>query len=154
MEEKKPLKRAKELQLLSHDHYHGLRLCWKIKTGLSKKIAPERIKTYVDWFYENHLVPHFELEEKFLFTVLDPENELIKRAIAEHRRLEQLFKTVSELEKNLLLIESELNDHIRFEERELFTEIQKVANEKQLTEINAAHSEEVFVENENDIFWS
>ncbi|SHG26689.1 Hemerythrin HHE cation binding domain-containing protein [Flavobacterium fluvii] len=154
MEEKKPLKRAKDLQLLSHDHYHGLKLCWKIKTGLSKKIAPERIKTYADWFYKNHLIPHFELEEKLLFPILDPENELIKRAIAEHRSLERLFKASSDLEKNLLLIESGLNAHIRFEERELFTEIQKVASADQLSKINAAHSEEVFVENENDVFWS
>ena len=73
-----PLKRAPELQPLSHDHHHGLQLCWKIRTGFSKQIEPTRIKRYADWFFENHLKPHFELEEKYIFTILDKEDELIK----------------------------------------------------------------------------
>lgn len=153
MEDKKPLKRVLELQPLSHDHHHGLQLCWKIRTALSKKIVPERIKNYTDWFFKNHLIPHFELEETYLFPVLDPEDELIKRAISEHRSLERLFKDTSEIEKNLELIESELKAHIRFEERELFTAIQEVATKEQLVKINSVHSETLFIENEADIFW-
>ena len=30
IQEKKPLKRVKELQELSREHHHGLLLCWKI----------------------------------------------------------------------------------------------------------------------------
>lgn len=149
----KPLKRAPELQPLSHDHHHGLQLCWKIRTGFSKQIAPERIKIYADWFFKKHLKPHFELEEKYIFPILDADNELIKRALAEHRRLKRLFKQTSDLEKSLTLIEEELEAHIRFEERILFGEIQKMATTAQLTEINEIHSEEAFVEKEDDVFW-
>ena len=57
----RPLKRAIELQPLSHDHHHGLQLCWKIRTGFSRKIELERIKKYADWFFVTHLEPHFTL---------------------------------------------------------------------------------------------
>lgn len=149
----KPLKRAPELQPLSHDHHHGLQLCWKIRTGFSKQIEPERIKIYADWFFKTHLKPHFELEEKHIFSILDTDNELIKRALAEHRRLKRLFKQTFDLEKTLGLIEEELEAHIRFEERILFGEIQKMATTAQLTEINEIHSEEAFIEKEDDVFW-
>jgi hemerythrin-like domain-containing protein len=149
----KPLKRAPELQPLSHDHHHGLQLCWKIRTGFSKQIEPTRIKRYADWFFENHLKPHFELEEKYIFTILNKEDELIKRGLTEHRRLKRLFNETSNLEKALGLIEEELEAHIRFEERVLFAEIQKTATVTQLNQINEIHSEEVFVEMEDDLFW-
>lgn len=148
-----PLKRAVELQPLSHDHHHGLQLCWKIRTGFFKKIEPERIKLYADWFFKTHLLPHFELEEKYVFTILDFEGELVKRALIEHRRLKRLFRQTSDLEKFLGHIEEELAAHIRFEERILFAEVQKRASAAQLAKINEIHSVEAFVEKEDDVFW-
>lgn len=153
MKENKPLKRAKELQPLSHDHHQGLLLCWKIRAGFNAQIEPKRIKKYADWFYKIHLAPHFELEEKHLFIILNTENELVKRALTEHRRLKRLFKQTSELEKALGCIEEELEAHIRFEERVLFVEIQKTATAEQLAIIEKLHSKPAFVENEKDIFW-
>ena len=100
MNANKPLKRAPELQILSHDHHHGLQLCWKIKTGFSKKIELDRIKKYTDWFFETHLIPHFELEEKLVFTILGSENTLIKQAVGEHRRLKSLFNQTTDIENS------------------------------------------------------
>ena len=149
----KPLKRVLELQPLSHDHHHGLQLCWKIRTGFSKQVEVERIKNYADWFFTNHLVPHFELEEKYIFTILDPKNELVKQALTDHRRLKRLFSETTNLEKSLGLIEEELEKHIRFEERILFPEVQKEATPEQLAEIGKIHNHELFIENNEDTFW-
>lgn len=149
----KPLKRVPELQALSHDHHHGLQLCWKIRTGLAKQIEPQRIKTYTDWFFQTHLQPHFELEEKYIFTILADDNELRKQALTEHERLKDLFEATSDLENNLQLIEKELDAHIRFEERLIFAEIQQTATAAQLAKINEIHSKEAFVEKEEDPFW-
>lgn len=149
----KPLKRAPELQPLSHDHHHGLQLCWKIRTGFSKKIETNRIKKYADWFIKTHLKPHFELEEKYVFQILGAENELVKRALTEHRRLKRIFKQTTDLEKSLVLLEEELEAHIRFEERILFVEIQKIATQNQLDTIKEIHTEESFIENNDDPFW-
>lgn len=149
----KPLKRHKALQPFSREHHHGLLLSWKIRNGFSKNIEIERIKTYADWFFENELIPHFELEEAHIFPLLDADNELIKRALAEHRRLKRLFNDDKDVEKSLHKIEEELEQHIRFEERILFPEIQKSATEEQLALIEDIHSDERFVDNTTDEFW-
>ncbi len=149
----KLLKRVPELESLSHDYHHSLQLCWKIRAGFSKKIETDRIKKYTDWFFKTHLKPHFELEEKHVFPILGAENKLIKKALAEHRRLERLFKQTTDQEKSLGLIEEELDAHIRFEERILFVEIQKIATEDQLAIIKEIHIEEDFVEKDDDLFW-
>lgn len=149
----KPLKRAPELQPLSHDHHHGLQLCWKIRKGFSKQIEPDRIKKYTNWFFKMHLKPHFELEEKHVFPILGAENDLVKRALIEHVRLENLFKQTSDIEKSLKSIEEELEAHIRFEERILFVEIQKIATQDQLAKIKEIHTEESFTEKDDDPFW-
>lgn len=149
----KPQKRHKALQPLSREHHHGLLLSWKIRVGFSKDIDPKRIRTYADWFYKNHLITHFEIEENHIFPILEDENELVKRALAEHRRLKRLFEEREDDIKTLSKIEEELEQHIRFEERVLFPEIQKVATEDEFLHIEKIHQPEKFVENEKDLFW-
>lgn len=141
------------MQPLSRDHHHGLLLCWKIRTGFSKGVDTQRIKHYADWFFGHHALPHFELEEKFIFPILGNENELVKKALAEHRRLIRLFTETDDIPKCLSLIEEELEQHIRFEERVLFNEIQKVATEEQLKIILKQHTDEKFNDNTDDEFW-
>lgn len=149
----KPLKRHKALQPFSRQHHHGLLLSWKIRSGFNKNIEVERIKTYADWFFENELLPHFDLEETHIFPLLDADHEWIKRALAEHRRLKRLFNDDKDVERSLHKIEEELEQHIRFEERTLFPEIQKNATEAQLELIETIHHDERFVDNASDEFW-
>ncbi|MDX1759623.1 MAG: hemerythrin domain-containing protein [Arenibacter algicola] len=149
----KPIKRHKAIQPLSREHHQGLLLSWKIRTGLSKGVSTDRIKTYADWFYKTYLIPHFEEEEKHLFPILGNDHILVKKAIAQHRRLDRLFKSTSELKKSLNHIEEELEQHIRFEERVLFNEIQKVGTEQQLQFILEHHNQTKFLENTTDRFW-
>ena len=148
-----PIKRNESLKAISREHHHGLLLCWKIRTGIKRQIEPERIKKYSDWFYTSQLLPHFELEEEHIFTLLGNENELVKKALSEHRRLKRLFESETEVMKNLTLIEEELESHIRFEERVLFNEIQLISTEEQLQEIKRIHTEEKFLDNLTDAFW-
>lgn len=149
----KPIKRNESLKQLSRDHHYGLLLCWKIKTGFSKQVSYQRIKIYTDWFYEKHLFPHFETEEKYVFPVLGDKNKLIKQAIKEHRHITNLFHDQSNIESSLKQIQIVLEKHIRFEERILFNEIQNAASNEQLKNIQIFHSDEKFVDNLNDIFW-
>lgn len=154
MSDIKPLKRHASLQPLSREHHLGLLLGWKIRTGLSKGVAPERIKSYADWFFANHLMPHFDMEERHVFPVLGgKEHPMVKRALREHRRLKRLFAAGEELVKHLSLIEEELTAHIRYEERVLFNEVQAIATPEQLGEIEALHDGQPFVEDWVDKFW-
>ena len=152
--EPKPLKRHKALQPFSREHHHGLLLSWKIRSGLSKNVEPRRIKVYASWFYKTHLKPHFEVEEKHIFSLMEDGNNLVKRALADHRRLARLFTLEPDDVATLSKIEEELDKHIRFEERVLFPEIQKFATEAQLEQIEKIHHpDEKFEDNLDDEFW-
>lgn len=148
-----PIKRNENLKAISREHHHGLLLCWKIRTGLKKQVDPHRIEKYADWFYKTHLLPHFEIEEKYIFSILPNDNELVKKALSEHRRLIRVYESETNLLKKLTIIEEELESHIRFEERVLFNEIQEVATEEEFELILKHHTELPFEDNESDTFW-
>ncbi len=141
------------MQQLSREHHHGLVLCWKIRQGFAKGVSGERMKAYTDWFYTNHLVSHFEMEEKHVFPVLGADHKLIRQALEDHRLLTRLFSEPAKGEF-LKQIEVELEKHIRFEERTLFNEIEKAATPAQLTFIREIHTEGKFVDNLSDPFWN
>ena len=153
MEQNTPLKRDPALRHLSHDHHHGLLLCWKIRQGFKLGIEPARMKHYCEWFWTSYLAPHFEEEEKAIFPVLPEEDPLIKQACTEHKRLRKLFASWENPEKTLGQIEEKLEKHIRFEERILFPAVQEKATAKQLETIAAEADREKFMENEQDPFW-
>ena len=151
-----PIKRNEFLVPLSREHHHGLLLCWKIRTGYRKNIESERMQDYAYWFYTNHLQSHFDVEEKHVFPILGDGDELVKRALIEHRKLRRLFEGVKVEAKNLGLIEEKLEAHIRFEERVLFNKIQEVALPSEFEEMMLKHSDESgaeHVEEWADEFW-
>lgn len=148
-----PIKRNEYLKPLSRDHHHGLLVCWKIRTGLKKGIDLQRIKAFTDWFFKTSLLPHFNEEERFLFPLLGNEHEMIKKALSEHRRLTRLFENNSDLEKTLNQIEEELENHIRFEERVLFNEIQKVVSEQKIQSMLKKDLENPAEKKWADEFW-
>ncbi|MEQ8582436.1 MAG: hemerythrin domain-containing protein [Marinoscillum sp.] len=148
-----PLKRHKALQPLSHNHHHSLLLCWKIRMGFRKQIDLNRIKRYTDWYFHHHIQPHFSLEEQHLFPILGEDHPLVKRAMAQHRRLKRLFTDEYEFKRNLSRIEDELESHIRFEERVLFQEIQAQISKSQTELPEILHRELPYEENMSDPFW-
>ncbi|MDX1628254.1 MAG: hemerythrin domain-containing protein [Fulvivirga sp.] len=151
--EHKPIKRHEALKPLSREHHQGLLLCWKIKMGLRYKVVPERIKKYADWFYTHHLKPHFHFEEKYIFPILGSDHEKVRQALKEHQELHKLFKRENPSAATLQQLSMTLHDHIRFEERKLFNEIEKAANSAQLKEIQKFHQENEFQDNTEDQFW-
>jgi len=153
MKKNKPIKRHPALQPLSRQHHFGLLFSWKLRKGFQKDVSLDRMTKFADWFYENEIKPHFHDEEKYVFTILDEEDELIQRALKEHRRIKRLFKDTKDPEKSLHRLEEELDAHIRFEERILFNEIQKVATEEELAKIEEIHSELEKTPDYEDPFW-
>lgn len=148
-----PINREDILQPFSKEHHYSFLLSWKIRKGLDNGIALERIKNYTDWFYDNYIKSHLEDEEKYIFPILGKDHKLIKKSMSRHRRLKRLFKDQSNLNRTLNQIEEELDQHLRFEERELFKVIQKKATPEELKKIKESKQVKKFVENEEDIFW-
>lgn len=153
MSNPKPIKRHSALIPFSREHHHSLLLGWKIKMGFSKNISPDRIKKYADWFFKNHILEHFEEEEKYIFPILGNDHPMVKKALADHKRLISLFNEKENIEDSLKSIKEELEAHIRYEERELFKAIQADATTEELQKIEDIHNEIKFEENTTDQFW-
>jgi iron-sulfur cluster repair protein YtfE (RIC family) len=149
----KPIKRHISLQPLSREHHQGLLLSWKIREGLRRKLEPERIKRYVIWFWQQHLLPHFNAEENDLFPLLPADHEHVKKALSDHQYLKLLIEQDTDLADTLNRIAIELENHIRFEERILFNEIQEVIPEKDLKALDFHETQDAACENWNDEFW-
>lgn len=158
MTENAPLKRHESLVPFSRDHHFGLLLVWKIKQGLNRQIDPVRISNYVRYFFREDIFPHFEEEERHLFTILEKDDPLRLRAEEEHSILRNLL---SQLEKSpddtelLTEIGRMLTLHIRFEERELFNYMQKIVSADQLELIHSHEGKEGRDADDgwDDLFW-
>ena len=135
-----PIKRLPELEGISREHHDGLLLCWKIRAGTAKGVAPARIQRYCRRFLKEHLKPHFDIEESVLFPILGHEHPGVRKAMAEHRRLQRLINGRSDAALAISLVEEELEAHIRFEERQLFNLIQEAATPGQLVAVEKAHA--------------
>ena len=125
------MKRAPQLRDLSEDHHHGLVLARNAKLAGSGDKAPSvsEMWAHVEAVFKSELEPHFEIEESFIGEALRGagESQLAQRLVDEHEALRQFLlpghrRTVDDLRRFGELLEQ----HIRFEERELF----QVAQEK------------------------
>ncbi|MBK5213565.1 MAG: hemerythrin domain-containing protein [Flavobacteriaceae bacterium] len=142
------------LMPLIDEHNEVILLCERIREGLRNKTETKRIKKYIDWFKTNYLDPHFEIEKKYIFPILGISNVRVKRALANHRRLNRLFEETSELNTVLNKIEEELSSYIGFEERVLYNEIRTVASPQQMEEIEKRHQQLKFIDDDwKDRFW-
>lgn len=152
-----PVNRLPELQGISREHHDGLLLCWKIRTGTAKGVDPARIRRYCRRFLKERLRPHFAIEEEVLFPVLGMGHPGVRKAMAEHRRLQRLINGRTDPMVAISLVEEKLEAHIRFEERQLFNQIQEAATQEELAEIQRAHAGLHILENKGgkpeDVFW-
>ena len=95
---KKPIKRNELLKTFSKDHHFSLLFCWKIRQGLRKEVAIERICKYVQYFWQQHLLPHFQEEELILFTPVN--DRAVQKAIKEHKQISQQVEDLANCSGN------------------------------------------------------
>lgn len=140
------MKRHKSLQSLSQEHHHGLMLAQLIKSGSPEyKGLPNTVEGKVQHtikFFEENLVPHFNKEEKILFTISKNKNaeidRLINELIFQHKAIYLLVNKLrksSEPKIKLNELGMLLESHIRKEERELFQGIQNVLTESEMEKL-------------------
>lgn len=129
------MKRHNALVQLSRDHHFGLLTSWKIKQGIAKDIAAERIARYIETFYQQRLAEHFEEEERWIFPLLSAGHPLVQEAVNEHRILQQIILNKPKDYESLSRFGNLLEQHIRMEERQLFQEIQDSVPVEKLDEL-------------------
>lgn len=158
MNDQLPIKRHQAIVSFSKDHHFGLLLVWKIRHGLDNSINAARISNYVKYFFEEDLEKHFKEEEQLLFSRLPVYDSLRKRAEEDHQVIYKLVKAIDEnkSDKKLLIqLANELEKHIRFEERELFNNLQNTitAEDLELIEKRFPDNGKTTDESWEDIFW-
>jgi len=143
------------LTYLLQQHHHGLVLCQNIHQGLRKNIEPDRIKKYCIWFFKQHIEIHFKIEEQYIFPILGNDHALVKKALREHRKIKRLIDDTVDITKAVNLLEELVEAHIRFEEKNIFTEIQQRATEEiKRSILKDANYKAVKSASEwSDIFW-
>ena len=152
-----PIKRSAQLKTLSRDHHIGLLFAWKIKEGLSKNVAPQRLKNYVNFFFENHLKIHFRDEEVLLFNRID--DNVCIQAKKEHQQLLRQLVNINNASPDnqdvYLELVKILNEHIRFEERVVFPRLEEILPISTLNLVNdfLEKDEHGLVDDYSDEFW-
>ena len=143
--EKKPIKRNENIVKLSRDHHTTLLFCWKIRNGLKNGAEPGRIVKYVQYFKGLHMLPHFKQEEEILFAPV--KDEKVRKALDDHKNILQQIDDIgiegTGIENKLMLLADTVDNHVRYEERELFPHLEEVLSKEQLEEIGRVMQDEV-----------
>lgn len=156
--ENKPIKRNEHIVKLSKDHHFTLLFCWKIRNGLKFEVEPGRIKKYVQYFWKHLMQPHFMEEETILFAPV--KDSAVQKALNEHADIAQQIKTLDTAVNNttdqLSALADTVDNHVRYEERELFPHLEKVLTDEQLKNIGkqiAAQHNVTLKDDFADEFW-
>ena len=140
-----PIKRNQHIVQFSKDHHFTLLFCWKIRQGLKMQIESIRIKSYVRYFFKEHMEPHFKHEETLLFTLVG--DEKVQKALDDHEKIKNLISKILEssdetISEQLATLADKVEAHVRFEERELFPHLEFTLSEEQLQLIGEQLSKE------------
>lgn len=137
------MKRLHELRMLSEDHHHGLVLARRSARAASSGEVSRVDATWAEAEsrMRSDLEPHFQIEEAHIAPALASRGyaPLAARLGEDHAALRAHFapgsgRSASELHR----FARRLEDHIRFEERELFEAAQSILSPDELLEIAAA----------------
>jgi hemerythrin-like domain-containing protein len=125
------VKRAPELAGLSRDHHEALAVALRLRraTGDDAAAVLARLTEY----FERIGSDHFDVEEELLLPRLgdDPRG---RRMVREHRRLRELTATATLTTDpgDLHTLGTELQQHVRFEEQDLFPHLEQSLNADEL----------------------
>jgi quercetin dioxygenase-like cupin family protein/hemerythrin-like domain-containing protein len=127
------MKRNRALVALSHDHHHALVAARRLREAAAADADPVEAAAQFSRFFRNESTPHFRDEEENVFPLVAEREEaqpLLIRALLEHQRLYALVARLedeADLRGAMTAVAGLLEGHVRFEERELFPLIERLA---------------------------
>ena len=132
------MKRGIELQRLSMDHHQALVVAKK--TRHAAELPGEQIIQVWNEIQENYkseMELHFQKEEKFLLPALNAAGleTHVERVLYEHHQLRDLLAQDQLSATKLREFSELLKEHVRFEERELFSAAEDLLTEAALKKI-------------------
>ncbi len=125
------------MQPLSREHHDGLLFVWKLRQGLSHHVDTGRLRDFTAWYWKNHIKAHFFQEEKVLLPFMPAAHPLVLQLKKDHAYIRELVLTIDKDPANydFVSLANHLEQHIRFEERELFHYLEENLSQEQLTGI-------------------
>ncbi len=125
------MKRCPELQNLSREHHTALRLAlqWRraAESGIEESIVAA--SQHACSVFVAELLPHFREEEIYLLPRLEAcgATAVVARTLIEHRAMQRLVRELEIPDGEVLLrLADLLTAHVRFEERELFEDAERL----------------------------
>lgn len=108
-----------------------LKFCWHLRVGMLRHVETHRIHLYAQFFQKEYLEMHL-LNQKRLIESAGLPGTITKKTLAYHRKLQRLFNTESPTGKTFGQLEDVLEQFGRFEQKQLFIELQDVCSHKTL----------------------
>lgn len=136
-----PIERHEALAPFSRDHYTGLVQAQHLKKAAESGAVARRkaIAEFVD-AWDSEIAEHFADEERLLLELASDADR--QRLLKEHQQLTDLADQVRGLRRQtdpdaavVRQIGQALDEHIRWEERELFVRLQDQLSDEQLAEL-------------------
>jgi hemerythrin-like domain-containing protein len=115
------MKRSAALVPLGHDHHRALEAALRLRRATGETLA-DALEGFREFWDHHQEKRHFEIEEELVLPRLAGDEQwdgMAGRIRREHERIRTLAEVVGTVEEAHVLGEL-LNDHVRFEERELF----------------------------------
>lgn len=154
-----PIKRSQALAPLSKEHHFDLLLVWKLRQGIKNGTAADRMASYTRYVYDQLIVSHFNDEEVLLFDRLREDDAMCRKARDHHRQLRALVSRITTGGNEDVSLFKKLSDlleeHVRYEERELFPYLEQQLSPATLSETEKKLEEghKGFTESWEDAFW-
>lgn len=135
--------RVEELRELSRDHHGALVLARSARNAAAGKdgLTADEQWPLVEANFEAVLEPHFKVEEELMAPVMVAHGkaDLAAQQLREHAEIRKLLASDSERSAaNLMRFGELLEQHVRFEERELFELAQDIMTPEELGAIAKA----------------
>jgi len=128
------IKRSRQLAVLSRAQHDTLLFVWKIRQGIAYGIVAQRIGSYCEWYWNNHLSQSFRNEEIALSKVLPVCDGLLNVLFEDHEAIRSQmdrvldFPTYHSIERLAQIVYY----HESFKEKMLFPHMEDVATTESL----------------------
>ena len=138
------MKRDPRLRALSRDHYHALVLARFIGAICARDGMDAHAVEVVRERFAIEITPHFLVEETLLAALEGHGvDHLVQRTRKDHLTMQRMLEDALVKRTPCLCELGELlNEHVRFEERELYPACEQLLSDETLERIAAAHAPE------------
>lgn len=163
------VKRHSALVPLSNEHFSHLVYAKRLREGKPdnlesnwpEKSNEKKLIIQTKEYFTVDMLHHFELEEKEVFPIYalyveenSPEKELLEFILEQHQIVKNKIYSIDGLQGNqlnqkLIEIGTDIEEHIRKEERQLFEDIQKKIPTDELVEIGKILKEKAILKCSN-----